>query len=135
MGPLRVVVDTNVIVSALGFGGRPLEALLRTFDEDAQLVASEKTLDELERVMAYDHLPFTSTERAQYPTLLRLEAEIVCPDDSITRVRDADDDKFLECAVEADADYIVSGDDDLLDLGSHDGTDIVTPAEFVEAVE
>lgn len=135
MGSLRVVVDTNVIVSALGFGGRPLEALLRTFDEDAQLVASANTLDELERVMAYDHLPFTSTERAQYSTLLRLEAEIVCPGDSITRVRDADDDKFLECAVEADADYIVSGDDDLLDLGSHDGIDIVTPAEFVKAVE
>lgn len=135
MGSLRVVVDTNVIVSALGFGGRPLEALLQTFDDDRQLIASEETLSELERVMDYEHLPFTRTERIQYPTLLRLEAEIVDPEDSITRVRDADDDKFLECAIEGDAEYLVSGDEDLLDLQSYEGVDIVTPDEFVEIVE
>ena len=135
MGSLRVVVDTNVSVSALGFGGRPLEALLRTFDEERQLVASEETLRELERVMEYDRLPFTSAERTQYLTLLRLEAEIVQPENSITRVRDADDDTFLECAVEGDADVLVSGDEDLLDLHSYDGVDIVTPDEFVRMVE
>lgn len=131
MGPLRVVVDTNVTVSALGFGGRPLEALLRTFDDDVQLIASEETLAELERVVAYDHLPFTSTERTRYPAIIRLEAEIVQPEESIEAVRDPDDDKFLECAVEANADYVVSGDGDLLDLGSYDGIDIVTPDEFL----
>jgi predicted nucleic acid-binding protein len=65
MGTLGVVLDTNVLVSALGFGGPPLEVLLRTFDDEVRLLASEATLDELERVMHYDRLPFTATDRVQ----------------------------------------------------------------------
>lgn len=76
MGTIRVVFDTNVVVSALGFGGRPLEALLRAFDEDVQLIASDETLRELERVLSYDHLPFTETEQSRYPSILRLESEV-----------------------------------------------------------
>lgn len=51
MGPIGVVLDTNVIVSALGFGGPPLEALLRSLEDDVRLLASEDTLGELERVV------------------------------------------------------------------------------------
>lgn len=53
MGALGVVLDTNVLVSALGFGGPPLDVVLETFDEGVRLVASEETLGELERVMDY----------------------------------------------------------------------------------
>lgn len=60
MGTVRVVFDTNVVVSALGFGCRPLDALLRAFDEDVQLLASDETLRELERVLKYDQLPFAA---------------------------------------------------------------------------
>lgn len=63
MGPVGVVFDTNVYVSAIGFGGTPLDAVLRAFDDDVQLVASEDTLDELARVMTYDRLPFTDDDR------------------------------------------------------------------------
>lgn len=135
MGTIRVVFDTNVVVSALGFGGRPLEALLRAFDEDVQLIASDETLRELERVLAYDHLPFTKTEQTRYPALIRLEAEIVAPENTVEIVRDSDDDKFLECALEGDAEYVVSGDDDLLDLQSYEGVRVIPPAEFIEIIE
>jgi len=129
---VKVVVDTNVIVSGLGFGGRPFDVLLRTFDQDKQLLASEQTLQELERVMSYEHLPFTTTEQIQYPRILRLEATIVAPSTTIETVRDSDDDKFLECAVAGDADCIVSGDEDLLELESYQGIQIITPALFLE---
>lgn len=135
MGTLGVILDTNVLVSALGFGGPPLDTLLRTFDDEVRLVASEETLNELERVMTYDHLPFTDADRAQYVAILRQEADIIRPDESITVVRDSDDDKFLEVALAGDADYVVSGDRDLLDLGSYRGTDIVAPHEFVDDLE
>ena len=132
MGTVRVVFDTNVIVSALGFGGRPLDALLRAFDEDVQLLASDETLHELERVLKYDHLPFTGAEQARYPHILRLEAEIVVPENTVEIVRDSDDDTFLECALEGDAEYVVSGDDDLLDLHSYKEIRIITPAKLID---
>lgn len=72
MGTIEVVVDTNVLVSALGFGGTPLHALLRTFEDDATLLASEDTLDEFERVLGYDHLAFTEREQERYPAIVEI---------------------------------------------------------------
>lgn len=135
MGTLGVVLDTNVLVSALGFGGPPLEVLFRTFGGEVRLLASEATLDELERVMHYDRLPFTETDRVQYLAILRREADIVTPDNSVEVARDSDDDKFLDVALEGDADYLVSGDDDLLSIDSYEGIAIITPDEFRTYVE
>jgi putative PIN family toxin of toxin-antitoxin system len=135
VGSLGVVLDTNVLVSALGFGGPPLDALLATFDQDIRLFVSEATLDELDVVMGYDRLPFTDADRTQYLAILRREADVVRPAVSVDRVRDPDDDEFLELAVSADADYLVSGDEDLLVLGSVRGVDVVTPDEFVARLD
>ena len=133
MGAVGVVFDTNVLVSALGFGGKPLDAVLRAFDSDYRLVASEETLDELTRVMEYDKLPFSEKERELYPVLLRREAELVSPDETPDVVAsDPDDDVFLACAVSGDATYIVSGDSHLLDIGVYQQTEIVTPAAFLD---
>ncbi|WP_049935890.1 putative toxin-antitoxin system toxin component, PIN family [Haloplanus natans] len=135
MGTLGVVLDTNVLVSVLGFGGSPLDVLLRTFDDEVRLLASEATLDELERVMHYDRLPFTEADRVQYLAILRREVDILDPDNSVEVARDSDDDKFLDVALEGDADYLVSGDDDLLSLDSYEGIAVVTPDEFLTCVE
>jgi putative PIN family toxin of toxin-antitoxin system len=109
MGTFGVVLDTNVLVSALGFGGPPLDVLLRTFDDEVRLLVSVATLDELERVMHYDRLPFTEADRVQYLAILRREVDIIDPDNSVEAARDSDDDKFLGVALEGDADYLVSG--------------------------
>lgn len=135
MGTLGVVLDTNVLVSALGFGGPPLDVLFRTFDDEVRLLASVATLDELERVMHYDRLPFTQTDRVQYLAILRREADIIEPHNSVEVARDSDDDKFLGVALDGGADYLVSGDDDLLSLDSYEGTAIVTPDEFLTRIE
>lgn len=135
MGQIGVVLDTNVVVSALGFGGPPLEALLRSLEDDVRLLASEETLGELERVMTYDHLPFTSADRVQLLSILSREADLVEPDATLAVVRDSDDDKFLELALEGRADYVVSGDQDLQSLESFDGVEIVSPDEFVAVLE
>lgn len=135
MGSIGVVLDTNVVVSALGFGGPPLEALLRSLDDDVRLLASEETLGELERVMTYDHLPFTSADRVQLLSILRREADILGPDATVAVVRDSDDDKFLELALDGGAEYVVSGDRDLLSLDSFEGVEIVSPDEFVAILE
>ena len=79
MGTIAVVLDTNVLVSALGFGGTPLDALLRTFGDDVRLLATETTLDELDRVMGYAHLPFTDEDRRTFLRIVAREADLVTP--------------------------------------------------------
>ena len=67
---------------------------------------------------------------------VRYFAEFVEPEESITAVEDdPDDDKFLEAAVAGDVDYVVSGDQHLLNLGSFRGIDIVDPRTFYELLE
>jgi len=132
MGSVRVVVDTNTAVSALGFGGTPLTALLRVFGEEMQLVASDATLAEFARVLTYERLPFTPAEQETYPQLFRREADIVTSPPEITALsRDPDDNMFLGCAVGGDASFIVSGDEHLLSLGSFRAVDIVDAATFL----
>lgn len=133
MGAVRVVFDTNVLVSAIGFGGKPWECLVVAFVGDVEMVTADAAIAEFERVLGYDRLPFTETERERYPALIRDEATLVEPRQSVEVIEDdPDDDLFLEIAVEADAEYIVSGDPHLTALGAFRGVDIVRPAVFLE---
>lgn len=134
MGSLSVVYDTNVIISAIGWGGKPWECLLLSFIHDVEMVTSKKALKEVERVMGYPHLPFTDEEQQRYPEFIRYEATLVDPVETIEKIEDdPDDDKFIEIAVEAEADYIISGDPHLTDLGTFRGIDILSPDVFLNA--
>lgn len=134
MGPLSVVYDTNVIISGIGWGGKPWECLLLAFIRDVEMVTSEEALEEVERVMGYPHLPFTDEEQKRFPELLRYESTPVNPTEDIEEIEDdPDDDKFLQIAVEADVDYIISGDPHLKDLGTYRGISILPPADFLTA--
>lgn len=86
MGPLPVVYDTNVLVSGIAFGGNPWRCLVAVFVGDVELVTSEAALAEFERVLGYDHLPFTPVERERYPVLLQEEATVIRPDESVEAV-------------------------------------------------
>ncbi len=67
--------------------------------------------------------------------LLLLRSELVVPTLTLERCRDPTDDKFLEAAVVAKASHVVTGDADLLDLGSHEEIQIVSPADFVALID
>lgn len=133
MGSLRVVFDTNVLVSAIGFGGKPWNCLVLAFVGDVEMITADAAIAEFERVLGYDRLPFTEAEQEQYPALIRAEATVVDPDASVQVIDDdPDDDLFLEIALEAEAECVVSGDPHLTELGSFRGIDIVSPSEFLE---
>jgi putative PIN family toxin of toxin-antitoxin system len=135
VGTVGVVFDTNVLVSALGFGGTPLDAVLRGLQEDVDLLLSEATLAELQRVMTYDRLPFSATERSQFLNILRVEGTVVQPVTDVTAIsEDPDDNVILAAAIAGDADYLVSGDDHLLALEAFLGVEICTPAKFLERI-
>lgn len=133
MGSPTVVFDTNVLVSGFGFGGKPDECFSLALSGEVEMVLTTDILHELAVVVKYDRLPFSAEEGQKFAGIVEDTARIVKPIHSIDAVDDdPEDDKFLECAVVADADYVVSGDNDLLELDSYRGVEIVSPADFLE---
>ena len=124
--PLRLVLDTNVVLSALLWEGKPAELLDLGATDDVRLFTSQTLLDELERSLAKPRLAsrlnatgLTAKQHAaNYASLVGL----MNPDPLPSAVsRDGDDDHVLACAVAAEASAVVTGDDDLLVLGAYEG--------------
>ncbi len=131
---MRAVIDTNVIVSGLlRSAGAPAVTLTAGEDHAFLWITSPPLLAEVERVLKRPHIRrVLSDERTtKFLTDLIELAIIVDPTERLDVSRDADDNRVLEAAVAGSADYIVTGDRDLLGLGSHADIRIVTPADFV----
>ena len=133
--PPLVVIDTNVVLSALVFGGGRMEALRRAWQGGKCVpLVSSVTLNELLRVLAYPKFKLSATEQGElladylpYCTTIQMPAELP----GTIQCRDADDLPFLHLAAVGKADYLVSGDGDLLSLADQFVCPIVTPDEFV----
>ena len=137
---LKAVIDTNVFVSGL-FGKDSLSARLqdRWINEEFELVTSIEILKEVSRVLQYPKIknhfkPKDETIRRFFRLVFR--KAIITKDlyatDRITD--DPSDNKFLACALEAKADYIVSGDRHLRDLKQFHGVKITDVKAFLEKV-
>jgi putative PIN family toxin of toxin-antitoxin system len=134
MTPRRVVLDTNAIISRLlSRGSIPGQAVDRALSRD-RILASDATLVELADVLSRAKFDayVTIGERQDFLRLFNRIAERVEIIRAIRVCRDPKDDKFLELAVEGDAEMIVTGDADLLAHNPFQGILIVTPARFLE---
>jgi putative PIN family toxin of toxin-antitoxin system len=130
---LRLVFDTNVIVSAaLLADSVPRQAFDKALDE-GQLLISIPVLLELAEVLSRKKLNkyLLEEERMRFLVALLKEAELVEITEVVTDCRDVKDNRLLELAVSGKAECIVSGDDDLLVLNSFRGISILTPREFL----
>jgi hypothetical protein len=130
---LRAVFDTNVIVSAaLLAGSVPRRAFDKAFDA-GRILISVPVLLELAEVLARPKLNkyLLEEERMRFLISFLKAAEMVEVTERVAACRDAKDDKFLELAVSARADCIVSGDADLLVLNPFRGIPIITPDNFL----
>jgi len=137
---VRVVIDTNVLLSAvmspLGVPG----AIFRAWRSGRfALVVSPALLAELKRTLAYPRIRIRTgwgeEEEDRFLQLLADDAMLVEPTGSLSVSRDPDDDRVLEAAEAGGADYIVSGDEDLLTLREHRGSRIVSPAQFAALLD
>lgn len=136
---MRVVVDTGVLVSGLirpqGTIGEVLRAL-----RDGRFVIIYTTPTVVEIIDVLGRPSFRAKYHIQpddvtaLVNLIRLRGELVLPQITITDCRDPKDNKFLEAAVESNADAIVTGDFDLLELHPFQGIPILQPAEFIHNV-
>lgn len=128
---MRIVIDTNVVVSAMFFGGRPRELLELLVSRKLGAYASAEIITEYQET--------TAELCAKYPrkdVRLPLAAIIACmeiiePTSVVDICRDSDDNKFIECAMDAQCMYIVSGDKDLLSIGNYNQVEIVTVSELL----
>lgn len=135
---MRAVLDTNVLISAVISTGVPHDVVVAGFEGEYEIVVSVATLTEFrETLLKYpERFHVDETEVQKEVETIRYFAEFVDPEEDIEAVdADSDDDKFLEAAVAGNVDYVVSGDQHLLDLDSFRGIEIVTPRTFYEHVD
>jgi hypothetical protein len=136
--PIRAVLDTNILVSGLvNEHGAPRRLVDAWLDGRFTLVSSLYLATELTHVLAYPRivhrLALTQTEVEALLTGLLATAEITPGQLRLPGVtRAPKDDAVVACAKEGQADYLVSGDRDLLDLSRYEGIEIVTPSQFVD---
>lgn len=125
---MRLVLDTNVLVSALHFGGRPRRLLDRVLRGDHLLVTGGVILGELESVLT-DTCGWDRARAVAARAEVEAVAEVAIPGNIRRICRDRDDDEVLAIAIAGRADAIVTGDGDLLSLGEHEGIRILTVAD------
>ncbi len=133
---MRLVFDTNVIVSAaLLAGSVPRKAFDKALDEGTILISASVLL-ELAEVLSRKKLDkyLLKEERMRFLVALLKETELIEVTVAITDCRDVKDNRLLELGVSARADYIISGDEDLLVLNPFRGIPILTPREFLSGV-
>lgn len=129
---MRIVLDTNVLISAILKANSIPAAAVRQACSAHVLLTSAATQQELHRIWCKPYFQrFVSEEVLRKIDTMFAASELVIVTESIKACRDPMDDKFLELAVTGKADIIVSGDKDLLSMTSYEGTRIITPAEFL----
>ncbi len=134
----RVVVDSNVLISALLLPeSKPGQALERLADHNAALLFSDSTFSELTARLAKPKFDRYRTP-AQLDAFLDWLTEIgewVVPNLHVDACRDPDDNKFLSLALSGEADCLITGDQDLLVLHPFENILILSPDAFLSAAQ
>ena len=129
---MRIVIDTNVLISGVFFGGFPRKILSAVVEQKIIACATAEIINEYEEIVQemvsrkQGHI-----NKAILNPLIKA-MEIIEPVTHVRICRDPDDNKFLECAKDSHAFYIVSGDKDLLVIEQYGNVQIVTAKDFWE---
>ena len=132
---MRIVVDTNVIASAIFFGGKPYQLLHYIMEVRVDVVASKEIVDEYEEIVLRLKQKYPRIDTRIPLQELLSKFEIIRVSSDIQASRDPDDNKFISCAIDGKCLYIVSGDDDLLSVGNYGDVEILTVAEFLSRLD
>lgn len=132
--PVRVVLDTNILFSAIAYGGKPEQVFVSVLNETIDAVTSPVLLSELQEVLSKK---LSLPEEKIKVILAEIEEifEIIQPKKTINTLKDEDDNRVLEAAVEGKCSYIVTGDKELLNLGSFKGIRILTADQFLSTLD
>jgi len=133
---VRIVIDTNVLISATFWTGNPKQLLNRVRKKEFVLLTSQILLNELKEILIRPDKPFKlSEEEAEHVVnSIRSLAEIVRTHSFVKICRDEQDNRVLECAVDGGAEWVISGDAHLLELQSFQGVRIGTVGDFLSSI-
>ena len=135
---MKAVLDTNVLISAVISTGTSHEVLVEGFEGSYTVIVSPETIQEFEdTLLKYpDKFGMSQEEVKKERDTVEYFAEFVTPETEIDVVEeDESENMFLEAAVSADAEYVVSGDPHLLEIGDYRGIEILPPDEFLERLD
>jgi putative PIN family toxin of toxin-antitoxin system len=129
---MPVVLDSNIWISAFRFRGRPLELVEMGLDSRVDIAISQSIMDETLRVLRNKfHAKPIVLESALF--IMTMSARMVEPESQVKAVKDdPNDDHVVSCAIAAGAEAIITGDNDLLRMGSYQGIRMVTVRDFLE---
>ncbi len=129
---MRIVIDTNVLISGVFFGGFPRKILSAVVGQKITACATAEIISEYEEIVQemIDEKQGHINKAILGPLIKAME--IIEPTTLVEICRDPDDNKFLECARDSHALYIVSGDKDLLVIKEYENIQIVTAKNFCE---
>lgn len=134
---MRIVIDTNVLISAIFWTGKPKQLLNKARRREIIFLTSETVLKELKEVLTRGDKPFnlSAEEAERVVEEIRGVAEIIQTHSRITVCKDEMDNRVIECAVDGGAECIISGDMHLLELKLFKGVNIITVSEFLKYLE
>lgn len=133
---MRVCVDTNVLVSGIFWKGYPGKMIDEWVEGRFDLIASLSLLDEYKRVLRRTGAEIDPPLSEKWITILVEKVIVVIPSLPPQRwSRDTDDDKFIDCSFAGRANYLVTGDKDLLVLNGQFSFAILKPRKFLEVIK
>jgi len=129
----KVVLDANVLISAIVFGGKPRDVFNRILKGQIRLAISKDILDEMEVVLSGKGFQYPEQVIRSIRNAVEDLTEIVTLQKAVRKIKDdPDDNRILECALESGAHLIISGDHHLLELKQYRNTKILSPSDFLK---
>ena len=133
---MKLVLDTNIFISAFYWGGNSQKIIDRVIEGIDELYISEEIINEISEVMAR---PKFKTERKTidgYIKTIIKSGKIIKIEGKIKGIcRDKDDDDKLECAIISNADFLITGDEDILILKNYENVKIITQKEYFDIIK
>lgn len=131
---MKIVLDTNILFSAVFFDNKPQELIELVLSKQIDVFVTEEILNEYEETLKAGCKKVNSNLNEEIFNSFLSVAHLIERKTSLQLSRDKDDDKFLECAVDSNSDYIVTGDNDLLILKKYRNIKIVSINEFISVL-
>lgn len=128
----KVVIDTNVFISAFGWGGNPLAIIELLEKGEIENCISEVILDELCRALSYPKLDFPQKLQSDILEFILVYSKIYKPEEYLNIVSDPKDNKLIECALSSGAKFIITGDKGLLSIKEFRGIKTIKPDDFLK---
>ena len=132
---MKIVIGSNIFVSSFFWGGHPREVFERVINGLDELFITDEIKKEIFSVMSSSKFAVKISEIEDYIKIIeKYSTNIELKDIPKSISRDKDDDKILQCALDGNADFIITGDNDLLVLKEYKTIKITKPKNYLELV-